>query len=384
VDTFAVRAGMMFDGISVYGPSTILVQEGKIARVDPTGAPPPPDVGLVDLGADAFLMPGLIDAHVHLAFNGSLDVTAPDDELLDRMRNAATRALRAGITTVRDLGDRGYLSLKLRDEMEQQTRPEILAAGPPITTPGGHGYFLGGEASGREELVAAVNERYERGCAVIKVIASGGSTPGSLPYVSQYSAEDLRLIADEAHRLGLPVAAHAHAPSAIVDALDAGFDTLEHVSFWRADGLRPDPAVMARLARNGVVVSLTVGAVPGVGSELPNSSRDVIETYRAVCGQLSRSGATVVAGTDAGVSSAKPHDILPYGVAELAAGGLTPAAALAAVTSVAARACAVADRKGRIAVGADADLLAVAGNPLEDLNRLRNVRAVYKGGARIR
>jgi imidazolonepropionase-like amidohydrolase len=163
---------------------------------------------------------------------------------------------------------------------------------------------------------------------VVKIMMSGGNmTPGSAPHESQYSPADLRIVVDEAHRLGLPVVAHAHGTPAIAKRMQA-----VHEAF----------------------------------------------------GNLYKPGATIVLGTDAGIAPVKPHDVLPYCVSQLTAAGPSPSEALRAATGLAARACGVSDRKGRIEVGADADLLAVTGNPLDDLDRLLDVRAVFRAGARVR
>ncbi|WP_436764500.1 amidohydrolase family protein [Streptosporangium sp. V21-05] len=386
----AIHAGLMFDGTNLSGPTTVLVEGGRITGVDTTGAPPPDGVDLIDLGADTFLMPGLVDPHVHLGFDAGLDpvtaFTAADDtELLARMRTAADRALRAGITTVRDLGDRDYLALRLRAEFGEG--PEILAAGPPITTPGGHCHFMGGAAEGAAALRAAVRERHERDCAVVKIMLSGGNmTPGSPPpHESQYSPADLRVVVDEAHRLGLPVAAHAHGTQAIRDALAAGVDSIEHATFVTADGVDADPALLAAIAESDTFVSVTIGVVPGDSPlVLPPEVAKRVEAVHEALRSLYKLGARIVLGTDAGIMPVKPHDVLPYAIAQFTVEGPSPLEALTAATSLAARACGVSGRKGRIAVGADADLLAVTGNPLDDLDRLRDVRAVFRAGVRVR
>ncbi|MGH3751359.1 MAG: amidohydrolase family protein [Pseudonocardiaceae bacterium] len=150
----------------------------------------------------------------------SIDAAA-DGQLLTQRAQAAHRALRAGITTVRDLGDRGFLTLTLRAQLDAsgELGPQIVASGPPITIRGGHCHFLGGVADGPQALRAAVRERAERGCAVVQVMVSGGQlTPGSAPHESQYDLADLRLIVAEAHRLGLGAAAHVHCPGSVADA----------------------------------------------------------------------------------------------------------------------------------------------------------------------
>ncbi|MFI7612535.1 amidohydrolase family protein [Nonomuraea terrae] len=364
--------------------------DGRITAVDRTGIPAPDGMPTIDLGADAFLLPGLIDTHVHLGFNAGVDAltaftSADDTELLAVMRAAADRALQAGITTVRDLGDRGYLTLALRGELDRRSGggPTILSAGPPITTYGGHCHFMGGAAEGAEELRTAVRDRHERGCAVVKIMASGGNmTQGSAPHESQYSPADLRIVVEEAHRLGLPVAAHAHGGAAVRDALNAGVDSLEHVSFMAENGIEAAPDIVAAVAAGGAFVSETIGFTPGTAMPPAMTSRldDIQQVYR----RLNELGANIIIGTDAGIMPLKPHDVLPYAIAQMPADGSSPLQALTAATSRAARACGVAERKGRIRVGADADLLAVAGNPVDDLNRLRDVKAVFKEGVRTR
>ncbi|MEU3343127.1 amidohydrolase family protein [Streptomyces sp. NPDC006668] len=369
----------------------VLIEDGRIKDVDTTGAEPPRHSVVLDMGGDAWILPGLIDTHVHLCFDATpaavANLTAADDSrLLDNMDTAATRALRAGITTVRDLGDRGYLSLVLREGWggRPQDGPQIVAAGPPITTPGGHCNFLGGEALGPQALRAAVRERYERGCEVVKVMASGGvMTAGSAAHLPQYRPEDLKIVVEEAHRFGLPTAAHVHGPQSIADALDAGFDTLEHVTFMTGDGVYADPALVERIAQQGVFVGTTVGLLP-TGRPLSPAvaaNRSRISQARS---DLRAAGARMTAGSDAGIASDKPHDVLPYGIAQLIDPiGMPPVQALQAATATAADACGLTGTKGRLRPGMDADLLVVSGNPTLDMSALHQVRAVFRAGHRI-
>jgi imidazolonepropionase-like amidohydrolase len=386
----AVRGGAAFDGVNpvLVERPLVLIDDGRIIDVQANGTPPP-GAAVADLGG-ATLLPGLVDAHVHLVFDASGDPVGaleqlPDEELLGRMRTAARTCLAAGITCVRDLGDRGYLALRLRDELtaDPASGPQILAAGPPVTTNRGHCWFLGGEADGVEGVRAAVRARAERGVDVIKVMATGGEmTPGTHSHEAQYGPDELRAAVDEAHRHGLPVAAHAHGVRGIENAVAAGVDTIEHCSFMTADGVDTRPDLIAAIARAGMVVSATVGFVPGFAPPPRIAAR--VPGFVANLRRMRDAGVTVVCGTDAGIGPPKPHNVLPYCVSMLVDCGFPPVAALRAVTSLAAEACRVGERKGRLAPGFDADLLAVDGDPLTDITALRAVAAVFRAGHRVR
>ncbi|MGI5131388.1 amidohydrolase family protein [Pseudonocardia sp. CA-107938] len=388
----AVRAARLFDGV---GATTIpdplvVVEDGRIASVEfGERAAAPPDAETVDLPG-ATLLPGLVDVHVHLAFDAGADpvgalATRDDEAVLDAMAAAAAAQLAAGVTTVRDLGDRDFLSLRLRGRPGPS--PTIAAAGPPITSAGGHCHFLGGETVADVAGVrAAVREHADRGVDVIKVMASGGNlTPGSSALSEQFGPAELAALVVEAHRHGLPVTAHAHALSAVEAAVAAGVDGLEHCSFLAPDGVRAPDELLATIVARRIAVSGTLGVVPapGMAGPPPEMLRH-LPAILAAHARLVELGALYVVGTDAGIGPIKPHGVLPHGLADLVRLGMSPAAALRSGTSTAAQVCGFGDRKGRIVPGYDADLLAVDGDPVADLAALRRPLAVLVGGQRVR
>lgn len=375
----AYRAGQVFDGDRALGPATVVI-EGRAVR-EVTAAVVP---DAVDLGDDVTLLPGLIDPHVHLGFDCSQDLVGgmevDDDALLERMRASAQAMLEAGVTTVRDLGDRGFLTRRLAGSWSEG--PTLLASGPPLTTPRGHCWFLGGEVDGLEAMLRAVEERAAQGCDTVKVMVSGGNiTPGSSPFEPQFRTAELREVVREAHRLGLLAAAHVHAPLCVEEALDAGFDSLEHVTFMTPEGVEADPDVLRRIAGSGVSVSVTAGTTPGGGS-LPPAIAARLEAVKAVMATLLGLGARMVAASDGGIGPAKPHEVLPHTIGDLVSIGFSPVDALRAATSRSAEALGLGGRKGSLAPGADADLLVVRGDATRDVTALHAVREVLVGGRR--
>ncbi|HJN93837.1 MAG TPA: amidohydrolase family protein [Dehalococcoidia bacterium] len=328
------------------------------------------------------IIPGLIEAHAHLCFNAqsdwreTYDAESPE-RLLLRMSTAAGRMLNAGITTVRDLGAPTSLAIELRDAIRDGLTPGpyLLVAGAPITTTGGHCWFLGGEADGELGLRIRVRELAKAGVDWIKVMATGGNmTPGTNVNEPQFSLQELRAIVDESARLGLRVAAHCHGTPGIRNAAEAGVATIEHCSFRGEDGLIIDDEVAALIAERGVAVSPTVHSGYLRGPDSP-----VHDQRMQVAAGILDAGCQVIMSTDCGIPGT-PHDVLPRSIAVWAEQtGTAPVDALASATSRSAAILGLDDR-GTLEPGKRADLLVVAGNPLDDLTALQRVRLVVQAG----
>jgi imidazolonepropionase-like amidohydrolase len=377
----AYRADTAFDGErTLPGGVLVFVEDGLIAGVEPASAAVPDGCAVTYLPGTT-LLPGLIDAHVHLCANGGPDAldripSLSAAELDDVITASLAQQRTAGVTSVRDLGDHQFAVVDRR-------LPNVVAAGPPITTVHGHCWSMGGEATGEDELRRAVRDRAGRGADVVKIMASGGvMTTDTDVAGAQFTADELRAVVDEAHGLGLPVAAHAHAVQAIRFCLEAGVDDVEHCTCIVPGGVEAPADVIDKLVATGTFVGPTLGVRRGM-TDLPPHVKAMmaktgvtLQARRALFGTLYRAGVTLVSGSDAGINPGKPHGLLPESVITLVECGVPATEALASATSGAARACGIAGRTGRLRPGLRADLLLVDGDPARDITALRDVRAV--------
>jgi imidazolonepropionase-like amidohydrolase len=386
----AYRAETAFDGTRrLPGGALVLVENSTVVGVEPAAFPLPDGCPVTDAAA---VLPGLIDSHVHLCADSSPRALEkipelPAADLVEVIETAEQQHLRAGVTAVRDLGDHSWVVVERAGRLGNG--PTVVAAGPPLTSRGGHCWSMGGEVQGVEPLRRAVRERVERGAGVVKIMASGGvMTPDTDLHACQFTLEELQAVVDEAHRSGLPVTAHAHGLASVERALDAGVDGIEHCSCLTGAGPQLPDALGARLAAAGTYVCPTVGQLPGMDPPPHVQARMTavgvdLDRLRAHVAALQRAGVTLLAGTDAGIGPGKRHGVLPFAVAELVSIGMPAAAALSAATGLAARACGLDGRTGRLAVGLDADLLMLDADPLTDVTALQRPRVVVSRGREI-
>ena len=215
------------------------------------------------------IMPGLIDAHVHLGFDGGPNPAArmrgaTDEQFLVLMLHNARLLLGVGVTTARDLGAPAYLDVVVREAIAEGLArgPRMVVATRPVTVTGGHCWFMGGEADSEDDLRRMVRTQHKHGADLIKVMATGGfMTPGSAPWHAQFTAAQLAVIVDEARRVDKPVAAHAHGTKGIRRAVEAGVATIEHCSFvTETNERRFDEGLAARIAERQIFVCPTVNA----------------------------------------------------------------------------------------------------------------------------
>lgn len=393
-----IRAAQAFDGTRFLRDGvTVFIDEERIVGVEAGWSGVPDGVQVTEHSGT--LLPGLIDCHTHLVADGTFGGleragTMSDDQLDTVITDSLRAHAVAGVTTVRDLGDRHYRTLAFR---ECPGLPRVVAAGPPITTPGGHCHFLGGVTDG--DVRRAVADHRDHGVDLIKVMASGGfATPESDQAGAQFSVAELASLVEAAHAAGLRAVAHAHSLIGAENAFAAGVDGIEHFTCVTPAGLRMDDEFLDRLAARGVYIDLTMGNDRAVGATMsvPPTSMALLlkltgfssldgfyESRLEALSRLRRHGVRLAPGVDSGMGPTKRHGSAWRMAGELVQAGYSVAEALGSVTSVAAEACGVAATTGRLATGYAADLLVVDGDLARDVALLARPREVLIRGTSV-
>ena len=403
-----IVGGTVFDGTGAPPrQGTVHVRNGKIeslAGTDGDASGPPSshreNPRVID-AAGKFVMPGMIDCHVHLVGLGE-----PNAELsrlkdlvpLQALRGAASAAamLRAGFTTVRDLSAPGYANIAIRQAIEQgfAVGPRVLAAGMSLTVPGGHGdnYYRPEVHVHRENLIngpdsarLAVRETVKMRADVIKLLVTGGvMTDGSDVGAMQWSPEELRAAIDQAHQLGRLVAGHCHGAVGVKEGVKAGLDTVEH-------GTMLDEEAVDLMGERGVYLVPTLvanysivthGTAAGIAPHVVQKGEQVSACHGRSVRMAHAAGVKIAFGTDCGTPFNRPgHNAVELEL--MVQQGLSPSEVLQAATRVAADAVGLGDELGTLQVGKAADLIVVDGDPLADVAVLRDpnrINVVVKGG----
>jgi imidazolonepropionase-like amidohydrolase len=368
----------------------ILLHDGIVHDVLPAGQHRADDAVELDM-AGRFVMPGLVDMHVHLVWSGGADpaaTVAAEGQHLTAMRAAANAVteLGAGITTVRDLGSNWDLAITLAEAIElgKLDGPSIVASGQTIIMTGGHDPFWGLASDGVDAVVRSVRRQVSIGAGVIKVAATGGvygRPNGEAIGQTELTYEELAAAAREAHRFGLRVAAHALGSEGILNAVRAGIDTIEHGTFLSEE-------IVAEMQQHGTALCPTlhiyraIAERDGVPAYAQAKARTAVDAHRESFQMALEAGIPVVAGTDAG-SVLTPHPALVDELMVMQKYGMSTAEALRSATSTAGAVLGHEGTVGVVAPGARGDLLVLEKNPLEDLGALREQQAVLRSGRQV-
>ncbi len=370
--------------------SFLRVREGRIVAVGAAAQATDPRVPRVELPGRV-IVPGLIDAHVHLELDPELKTPAEqlrvsEQDRVGAMAGRAEAMLAAGITTARDCGGGAHREHRLRDAIlaRDQRGPRLLCCGQPLTTPGGHCSFWGGEVETRVDIDHMVDLQIEAGSDWIKVMATGGVfTPGSRARDAQFDLPRLLSIVESARRADRAVAAHCHGTEGIANAVRAGVRTIEHSSFAGPNGFGTalDDSLMSEMAAAELWVSPTVNA--GWGRRIEDAKGEPTDFFRRLStalGAQREHGIRFIASTDAGIPGVFHHDLVAGLLAFERFAGLRPVDVLRSATSEAAEALGIASETGRIEKGLSADFLVLEGDPLEDLGVLGDPEfVVFRG-----
>jgi imidazolonepropionase-like amidohydrolase len=402
-DTVITAARMLdvLTGKIVEFPAIFVDSTGRITRItDSRTTSLNAEMARIDLG-NTTLLPGLIDMHVHLDspanIGGYRGLEFTDSFWGTVAVGQAKAMLDAGFTTVRNVGAgyRNDVGLKQAIENGYAVGPRIVPAGYALGATGGHcdSTFLPpgleklqeGVADGETALRYQVRRQRKYGAEVIKVCATGGVfSRNTEPGQQQLSEAELRAIAEEAHQWGLRVAAHAHGASGIKAAINAGIDTIEHASLVDDEGIK-----LAIARKQPVWFSMDIfnteytqaeGAKNGVLEDNLRKDREVAQIQRDNFRKAHRAGVKMVFGSDAGVM---PHGTAGGQFRYMVEYGMTPLEAIQSATRNAAQALGRENDLGAIAVGRYADIIALSGDPLQNIRELESVDVVLKGGQRV-
>ncbi len=373
--------------------AALWVRDGRIAWAGPLAALPAEARQVPDQDVSGrTIIPGLIDAHVHVCWNGResvLELVKRDRDLivLEAVKTLR-RILASGTTTVRDIGGHDYVEMALRKAINAGfiAGPRMRTSGKVIAMTGGHGYFIAREADGPDEVRKAAREQIKAGADNVKLMATGGAaTPGQDVMASQFTVEELAAAVQAAHALGRTTATHCHGTGGIKNSVLAGIDSIEHGTYL-------DEETAQMMVERGTALVLTLGVANPDLTDVPPAAQAEARRLESVLGTLSArmresvqiaraKGVFIGAGSDAGGNPLAPHNFSMARELELLVDhGFSPLEALTIVTRNNARILRWENELGTLEPGKLADFVLLSANPVEHISHVRAVEAVYQGG----
>ena len=344
-----------------------------------------------------WLMPGLIDAHIHICYNGSDSVFTllekHRDELVLEAVDICKRVLSHGVTSIRDVGGEQYIEMSLRNAIDRGfiQGPRMKLSGRVISMTGGHAHFIAREADGPDEMRKAAREQIKAGADLVKLMATGGSaTPGQDIHASQLTVEEIAAVTEVAHMMGRHVAAHCHGTGGIRNCMLGGVDTIEHGTYL-------DEETADMMVANGAQLVLTLGAGNPDLESYPLSPvqradaerrkpmiEQGVKQIRETIALARAKGIFLGIGTDAGGNPLAPHLFSMARELELLVeNDLSAMEAISIGTRNNAKVLRWDDEIGTVEAGKYADLLLLDADPLLDIRNLRQIHAVIKGGQKV-
>ena len=378
----------LFDGQTVRRRQGVLVNDGRIQWIGSHGrAPKEARTASPIEGSGRTLTPGLIDCHVHLCFDGGADFVAEaavtEAYAAVKCVGNASRQLEAGVTTVRDLGGLGAVACEVGKAIAdgRVPGPRVVASGQALTITGGHGWTsFARQVDGPDGVRTAVREQIRSGARSIKIVATGGVLTAGIPVdFAAFTPEEIEAAVDEAHKWGLPIAAHAIGRTGIEHCVRAGVDSIEHGAQMSTDSAR-------EMKERGIFQVPTISALRGIvdhPEDVPayavEKGKQILEVAQEVFRRAVRLGVRHACGTDAGTPH-NPHGSAPREVMRMVEWGLPALKAVQAATANAAELLRVTD-VGRAEPGKAADLVLWERDPLDDVSGLLTPDVVMKAGA---